>query len=178
MLEHMKDENEILREKFKLEQEKECLQKSGENLVLSEELGLVGNFSSLFYCESCDESFESQNNFKSHKKEHHKEQSVKNILKKKVNVLESSILKQKFALSSNLLELKEKEEKRKHICQCKGYCKIRHIFYNWSKPKSDEILTKAKIVLDNQVDVEDVEEGVFEKECYQCEHCDSNFVNS
>ena len=95
-----------------------------------------------------------------------------------MNVLESSILKQKFALSSNLLELKEKEEKRKHICHCKGYCKIQHIFYNWSKPKSDEILTKAKIVLDNQVDVEEVEEGVFEKECYQCEHCDSNFVNS
>ena len=87
MLEHMKDESEILREKFKLDQEKEYLQNFGENLDLSEELGLVGIFSSLFFCESCDESFESQNNVKSHKNEHHKEQIVKNILKKKVNVL-------------------------------------------------------------------------------------------
>ena len=121
----------------------DCLQNKNEKHILvenacgstfSEELHLVGNSRNSFQCELCGESFGKRSNLKNHIKENHTEESEGNILTTQLNMLETKILSQKSNLFSNLLELKEKEDK--WICNCRGFCKIHHKIYNWKKPIS------------------------------------------
>ena len=89
-----------------------------------------------------------------------------NIQKKKVELLERDLLKNKSELFATLLDLKEKEERDKHVCQCEHFCQIKHKFFNWSKPQSEDILTKSKLIFDK------VHDHNLKEDCVQCENCD------
>ena len=57
----------------------------------------------------------------------------------------------------------QKNDTRKHMCNCKGDCNIHHSLYNWSRPKNADILNKTRNLLGMPV---------------QCEKCNANFANS
>ena len=84
-----------------------------------------------------------------------------------LNMLETKILSQKSNLFSNLLELKEKEDK--WICNCRGFCKIHHKIYNWKKPISSEILNKSRSILGEPI----IEES--EAKGFKCQSCRNSF---
>ena len=122
---------------------------------LSDELGILDP-RALNVSPACEQS-----NVKNHDVNHHRESLVKKIWKLKQMQLEKSINLQKFNLTSNILQLKEREFPGSEICSCKGYCRILHQKHNWKKSMSQEIYFKFK-TLDN---------------AYCCENCDKTFQN-
>ena len=201
-LENMEKENLILKEMSKIEKEKceieieKCeiekekieefslnIENITDNVSLSEELRLVDNFGKLFECELCENTFGTRRDLKSHLRIHN-EQSVKTDLLSKLKGLEADNSENKCILLSKLLELKTKEDEEEYICRCKGFCTIRHKFYNWCKPKSIELLNKSRCILgypfkvDMNEDSKNDDDKAQVEECYQCSKCDETFLNA
>ena len=176
MLESIEAENKILKDT--LREKKDENNVDDDELFVGKEFSLLEIFGNAFPCKLCNETFWKRNELKSHVEEQHREVRQVNIWNDKLSLLEAENFKQKSLLFSSLLNLKETEERSRSICQCKSFCKIRHVFYNWSKPKSEELLKKSKAILGIQVDAENIKTEEFEEESFQCEHCESCFVNS
>ena len=86
---------------------------------------------------------------------------MKRIWKLKLQQLEKTIECQKLELTSDLLQLKEKEVSRSLNCDCKTYCRITHKKHNWKKSMSQEIFLKYKLL----------------DKAYCCQDCDKTFPN-
>ena len=162
LLEDMEKTNAYLKEHLKLEHEKNTLEDVDDTPPLREELRLFDKFRN---CDSCGETFGKQSDLESHlgTNRDDEKQSEMNILNRRMQMLETNILEQKSTLFSNLLDLKDVE--RKYICNCKGHCKIRHTFYNWSKPKSVDLLKRSRINIEEKALVE---HETINFQCYSC----------
>ena len=175
LLKDLEKENQILKDSLKFEQEEkhaieECLEKVGDNLSLNEELSLERVCQRKFTCELCEKGFGIKNDLQIHFEMIHGKHLRLSRLDEKVVSLETKILQQKFILMSSLSSLQEKDLKRKHVCHCKGSCRINHNIYNWSRPRSEPIVIKSKEVLEKQVWVE--------KDPVQCQNCGNMFEES
>ena len=167
-MEHLKKfeiESEILRENLIREKDKNQMTGNMENGFdkpsLSEELNLFAKFK----CESCDKDFGTKYCLKNHISMKHRELSQRSKLDEKLVSLEKEINEQRFEFLSKLFELKETEENFK--CNCKGVCKIRHKFYNWSKPKSSELLNRSRQHSEEHAHVENETLNLL---CHSCEN--------
>ena len=72
-----------------------------------------------------------------------------NFLLRKLSCLEKVVAEQKFDFLSKVLPLKEHE--KAHKCTCKGVCNINHKIHNWTRYKSDEILSKSENAEDEKL---------------------------
>ena len=139
MLEDVHEENKMLEEKLEVFALMET--NLNENISLDQELSLAEKFE----CTICDNKFATRNEVKLHSKKIHETQNGAKLLKNRLSKIEKELADQKFDLLSKVLTLKECEKRKKYVCKCKGSCKINHKFYNWTKPKSDKILSKFEI---------------------------------
>ena len=146
LLDYLQKENHELKESFIMEIENSHREQTcDEGSTLRDELRFVENTGNKFHCELCSENVDNRRDLKKHKREKHKEESNQNNLTRQIDMLETKLLSQKSKLFSELLNLKEKEEKP--ICNCKSFCIIQHKIYNWNKPISSEILKKSRNIL-------------------------------
>ena len=113
------------------------MQQEKENLSLAQELSLEGTFK----CKFCEDKFVTGNEVKKHERRNHENPFKVNMLRK-ISCLEKVVAEQKFDFLSKVLALKEHE--REHKCTCKGVCNINHKLYNWTRSKSDDILSKSE----------------------------------
>ena len=164
-------ENDMLVGKLKVLEENnkdlmEKLDREKENVSLDQELSLVGKFE----CKLCEKKFATRNEIKLHDRMTHETQNIVDMLKRQLSNLEKEVTEQKFIFLSKVLTLKECERKKTYLCSCKARCSIHHEIYNWTKPKSDEILAKSaylkfdKVNLSNDLENEDPE-AIIEEHC-------------
>ena len=116
-----------------------------------------------FKCDKCEDAFAFRGDLKTHIRGNHKDASEMDSWNQKLNTLERDILRQNSCLLVSLLNLKEEEEKP--ICNCKSFCKIKHKFYNWSKPMSVELLKRSRNILE----IHSVEHEPMDFQCLGCE---------
>ena len=122
----------------------------------------------IFSCKTCNETFMNGEELKVHKQEKH----VRTLLEK-VEKMQEKILRQRNALTSSLLKLKEKEFKSKQTCRCKGFCKITHLKHNYFKSEADELCEKMnKVSKDIKEQIQNL--GTLSK-CLICSLCAQNF---
>ena len=163
-LEEIIKENRTLKENLvNLEKETEALkEEDAENanekayeINLSDELGIADpralNVSPAFEPSSLN----------NHDVKYHGNTLVKKIWKLKQIQLEKSINSQKLKLTSDLLQLKEKEFSGSVNCACRTFCRITHKKHNWKKSTSQEMFLKFKLL----------------DRAYSCENCDNTFQN-
>ena len=156
LLEEVSEENVITQEKLKIleESKTELLEdmdkikaQFADGASLSEELNLARTF----VCKRCEKRFENKSELKMHLRNiHDLEQWKLKLLNK-----EKTVIGLKFKISSGLYKLKEKEAKTKYVCQCKGFCRLKHKIYNWIKPVSDKIASKSRDILEKKNDDEE-----------------------
>ena len=106
-----------------------------------------------FKCNHCAKEFETRSCLRDHRKVNHEDKFTSRILLDNLNKMESKVSHQKYNLLSCLLYL-EKEDTKKHPCNCLGDCKINHTIRNWSKPKYTETLNKGRNVLGIKLECE------------------------
>ena len=111
---------------------------------LSDELGDL--ISKHFRCDQCGKEFDTRSYLKKHYKAQHEKEKRENILNRELSTLEKEVFHQKYDLMSRMVEL-QKNDTRKHMCNCKGDCNIHHSLYNWSRPKNADILNKTRNLL-------------------------------
>ena len=175
LLEEVSEENVITQEKLKIleESKTELLEdmdkikaQFADGASLSEELNLARTF----VCKRCEKRFENKSELKMHLRNIHDLEEWKLKLLNK----EKTVIGLKFKISSGLNKLKEKEAKTKYVCQCKGFCRLKHKIYNWMKPVSNKIASKSRDILEKKTDVEEE----LEPELFQCQNCDDIFETS
>ena len=154
---------DLVKEKEHLEQQNEQLKEQivkniteiDQEQTLSDELGVFDprahNVSPAFQ----------QTNLREHHTNDHENTLVKKIWRLKQVQLEKSIDSQKLKLTSDLLQLKEKELFGSVICACKTFCRITHQKHNWKKSTSQAIFLKFKTL----------------DKAYCCNGCDKTFQN-
>ena len=116
----------------------------------SEDLSIyqeIQNSNFQFRCEMCNNILSTKNDLKVHNINIHEI----NLLENEVMKLESKINKQKMCLTNSILKLKEIELKERFSCKCKSFCRIFHHKHNWSKLKSEDILTAMQDTMKSSV---------------------------
>ena len=98
-----------------------------------------------FKCNECDLNLDTRGNLKAHiAKEHTVKRCIQDILRKEESIL-VQISEQKIKLYDSLYILKQKEERQKLYCSCRGrFCRIAHSKYRWIPSQSDILLIKLK----------------------------------
>ena len=124
---------------------------TGDGQSLNEEL--IEHESKCVQCDQCGRTFETSCQLQNHSKVEHSKNRRKNIINEKLSKMGAEILLKRYDLLSRLFEL-EKEDNKKHACNCVGSCSINHGIHNWSKPKNSELLNKSRIALGMQVKCE------------------------
>ena len=166
---HIEQENKILKQNlFEVEHANEDLKEQMKHKrmetehveSLSDELGIKDPRSHNVSPE-CEGNVRNSANLKNHMNTVHGKSLVTKIWQLKVLQLEQSISSQKLRLASDILELKENESNENKLCTCKSFCRIVHQKHNWSRPPSQDILTKFKLL----------------KNSYTCSNCDETFQN-
>ena len=168
-LKKLENENDDLKENL-LEKEQKELEDKLEKIsnekeysqTLSEELGISDHRSTNVSFE-CDAEFAAVGYLNNHKGSEHDEPTVKEIFKLKLKEmeLEKHISSQKLKISSDLIELKEKEISEERRCRCRGFCRIVHQKHNWRKSYSQIIIKILRKPNSTQI----------------CETCDKTFEN-
>jgi chromosome segregation ATPase len=139
-LEKVLIEKDMLLERLQLleERNKELLVNvQKENLSLAKELSLECTFK----CKFCEDNFVTGNEVKVHERRNH-ENHFKVEMLRKLSCLEKVVAEQKYDFLSKVLALKEQE--KAYNCTCKRVCNIKHKIYNWTRSKSDDILSKSE----------------------------------
>ena len=181
-LKDLEKENQILKEDILIEQEeKNDLQRCLEKVEhpLRDELDSAMEI--VHTCDVCGKEFSTRSDLECHNLEKHRAQSLKLKLKNELSSIQSKVSEQKLSIFSNLFELKEKEAKP--ICNCKGFCKIRHKLYNWRKSISGSIFISSKNILGvSSGETDDLEKDseiqeTCEQESFLCQQCGDNFLN-
>ena len=112
-------------------------------LTLKEELDLclqTSHCSDRFKCKDCELTFHTKFDLRNHRKDIH----VKEI-NAKMCEYERNILAYSRNIAHSIFKLKKKETKERYEpCRCKSSCNINHNKYNWTKPKSDLIISKLE----------------------------------
>ena len=91
----------------------------------------------------CGYIFKKIENLKQHTKCKHGENSLKEVLLKKLNEIRSQTTKQKVKLYQSIYNLKQTEIHGRSKCSCKGLCLINHSKYRWIKSESDSLSIKC-----------------------------------
>ena len=118
--------------------EKDCLQHhNAANHLLKE--------ATPFKCNDCEYEFIANDDLKMHiSTEHPRKSKMLEILKKEREIKEHAS-QQKINLYESLYKLKQKEEKEKLTCYCRGkHCRINHFRYRWTASTSDSLLIRLK----------------------------------
>ena len=129
----MENEKFVERLQYPEERNKELLM----NVQQAQELSLECTFK----CKFCEDKFVTGNEVKVHERRNHENRFKVDMLRK-LSCLEKAVAERKFDFLSKVLALKEHE--RTYKCTCKGACNINHKIYNWTRSKSDEILSKSE----------------------------------
>ena len=147
-------------------------------LSVSEELEQLSNskFLKPFKCNKCEQTFDSRSDLRGHIINKHEKEEWRI----RVQNIERKLSNQKLNIISNLYKLKEIEIKESHRCRCRGFCRINHSKYNWSKSKTDEMVSNFE---DSNVEfaVNIVKKGTVNsngafKKKYSCDQCDETYV--
>ena len=100
-----------------------------------------------FKCNECEETFYAHDNLKAHISNEHKRKGYIEQILKKENYIKTQVFKQKIRLSDSLYQLKQKEEKQRKKCYCKGvFCTIAHSRYRWIVSQTDILFNKYKLM--------------------------------
>ena len=102
-----------------------------------------------------------KHDFRNQEKKVNSDNLVKTIWKLKEVQLEREINLQKLKLSSDILQLKEKEADESQLCACRSFCRIFHKKHNWKKPASQDLVQKFRSL----------------EKAYPCKMCDEAFPN-
>ena len=184
MLKSLNAEHDNLRnnveqlEEKNIELKREIYEKEDNVQSVSEEMEQLIDFkiTKPFKCKKCERTFDSRSDLRSHIKiDHEKEE-----WKLKVQEIERKLADQKFDIVSNLYCLKETEIKDSQKCRCRGFCRINHSKYNWSKSKTDEIISNLED-LNVKFAVNIIKKGTVNrngafKKKYSCDQCDETCV--
>ena len=161
------------------------LKSSGSSL--SEELAQV----EMFECHQCSLKYATDADLKEHVEKVHVAQLKDKKLDwmAKLSLLERKVSYQKLNLTSSLFNQKKQEEKERHVCKCKTYCRIYHHKHNYIRSKCDEIFSKLGTIspglntsspaenvgLNTSSHSENVDLGAIRK-YYSCNQCDETFL--
>ena len=118
-----------------------------------------------FKCNECEYEIIAKDDLKTHiSTEHTRKINMLEILKKERQIQEQ-VSQQKINLYESLYKLKQKEERKKFTCSCRGqHCRINHFKYRWTASKSDDLVNRLKTTTSSDYNV------------INCNKCDQRFV--
>ena len=84
---------------------------------------------------------------------------------------------QKASIYRDITELKQREYRNKTSCRCKGFCRINHSRYSWTKQNSDFLMELLRKIENNKENGnnDDPEHPQQKNSEFICQHCDSMF---
>ena len=121
------------------------------------------HFKIVFKCTECEQSFESTKNMKTHISNKHKKKRYMVEILKKESKMKAQVMEQKIHLYQSLYKLKQKEERQKQKCLCRGlFCRIKHSRYRWTPSYSEIILNELRTTSSQEMIQFNCDECTFE----------------